>query len=70
MIFQNYAGDEAGLEEIQNYNEEISASVFWSSSESTYQDWCGNWREIGDTVPVVSFPDPEIIEGVVIEGEN
>lgn len=70
ILFRNYEGEIADLAEIQQYNEEISAAVFWSSSESTYQDWCGNWREIGDTEPTVFFPAPEIIEGEIIEGEN
>lgn len=68
-LFKNYEGKIADLDEIRQYNEEISAAVFWSSAGSTYQDWCGNWRNLVDTEPLV-FPPGEVLEGEIIEGEN
>lgn len=68
-LFKNYEGKIADLEEIRQYNEEISAGVFWSSAEHAYQDWCGNWRELEDTEPIV-YPPGEVLEGEIIEGEN
>jgi len=57
------------LEDIQNYNEHISAACFWVGA-TEYQDYLGNWRNLGDVCPLYLQPAPEIIEGEVIENNE
>lgn len=57
------------LDDIQNYNERISAVCFWAGA-TEYQDCLGNWRELGDVSPIPFIPDIEIIEGEVIENNE
>lgn len=54
------------FEDIQNYNEQISAACFWVGA-TEYQDYLGNWRELGDVSPIPAFPAIEIIDGEIIE---
>jgi hypothetical protein len=68
-LFKNYAGEIGDLEDIKNYNEFVSASAFFNTTDSQYQDWCGNWRDIGDINPIVTYPDPEIIDGEVLDDD-
>lgn len=67
MNYRNHLGEIADLEEIKNYNENISSAVFWSSPSNTYQDWSGNWRALGDTDPIVPSDNPEVVDGEVCD---
>jgi hypothetical protein len=69
MMFRNYEGKTGDLEDIATYNNHISGACFWVGA-SQYQDWVGNWRDIGDTNPVVIYPDPEILDGEVVDEQN
>ena len=53
-------------EEIEIYNENISAACFFGGFVE-YQDHAGNWRACGDTAPICYVAEPEIVEAEVVE---